>query len=86
MKWAKGMVHKIERHLVDVDMELVDCTVAELITKYLDAKQNSNRPIGRTALYTLQNIAKSDFAKMLVSKINASDVVSYCLERKTSDS
>ena len=82
----KGMVHKIERHLVDVDMELVDCTVAELITKYLDAKQNSNRPIGRTALYTLQNIAKSDFAKMLVSKINASDVVSYCLERKTSDS
>lgn len=86
VKWAKGMVHKIERHLVDVDMELVDCTVAELITKYLDAKQNSNRPIGRTALYTLQNIAKSDFAKMLVSKINASDVVSYCLERKTSDS
>lgn len=86
VKWAKGMVHKIERHLVDFDMKLVDCTVAELIIKYLDAKQNSNRPIGRTAFYTLQNIAKSDFAKMLVSKINANDLVNYCLKRKTSDS
>ena len=86
MKWAKGMVHKIERQLIDIEMGLVDCTVGELIQKYIDAKQNSNKPIGRTAFYTLQNIAKSTFGKMLVSKVNANDVVSFCLERKKSDS
>lgn len=85
-KWAKNMVHKVERQLIDIELELVDCTVGELIQKYLDAKQNSNKPVGRTAFYTLQNIAKSPFGKMLVSKVNANDVVSYCLERKKSDS
>ncbi|WP_244361115.1 site-specific integrase [Alteromonas sp. K632G] len=80
------MVHKVERQLIDIEMGLVDCTVGELIQKYLDAKQNSNKPIGRTAFYTLQNIAKSTFGKMLVSKVNANDVVSFCLERKKSDS
>ncbi|WP_269521067.1 hypothetical protein [Alteromonas sp. BMJM2] len=37
-KWAKNMVHKVERQLIDIEMGLVDCTVGELIQKYLDAK------------------------------------------------
>ena len=84
-KWARNMVHKIERQLIDIDIGLVDCTVGDLINKYLSAKQNSHKPIGRTALYTLQNISKSSFANMLVSKVRATDIVSYCLDRKKSD-
>lgn len=38
-KWAKSMVHKVERQLIDVDMGLVDCTVEELVLKYLETKQ-----------------------------------------------
>lgn len=33
------MVHKVERQLIDVDMGLVDCTVEELVLKYLETKQ-----------------------------------------------
>lgn len=76
------MVHKVERQLIDIEMGLVDCTVGELIQKYLDAKQKSNRPVGRTTLYTLNIVRKTSFAKMLISKVNANDIVSYCLERK----
>lgn len=32
-KWAKNMVHKVERQLIDIDMGLVDCTMNKLIQK-----------------------------------------------------
>jgi integrase len=84
VQWAKQMTHKVERHLLQVDIDLVDCTVGELITKYIDTKQESNKPLGRTAQYTLKQILQSQFAKMLVSKVRATDIVIYCLERKNS--
>lgn len=85
IKWGKEMVHKVERRQIDTDMNLVDCTIRELIEKYISAKSQSSKPLGRTAFYSLRNTAKTSFANILASKIRATDIVNYALERIKSE-
>ena len=83
-KWSKELVHKVERNLNELDLALIDATLENLIDQYLEKKQVSDKPLGRTAVYTLIQVKKYKIAKMLVSKINSKDIVNFALERKNS--
>jgi len=84
VKWGKEMVNKVERRQIDIDMNLVDCTIRELIEKYISAKSQSSKPLGRTAIYSLNNTSKSTFANILVSKVRSTDIVNFAIERRNS--
>jgi integrase len=84
-KWAKEIVHKVERNLFNEPFELIDCTLEQLINEYLLKKQDSDRPLGRTTKYSLKQITKYPIAKMLAKKITSADIVDFCLARKNSE-
>lgn len=81
-RWAKETVHKVERNLTNQPFELIDCTFEELIIKYIERKQGSDKPLGRTAYYALSQICNSSIAKVLVTHITSADIVNFCLARK----
>ncbi len=83
-RWAREIIHKVEKNLFAESFELIDCTLKKLITTYIDKKQKSEKPLGRTALHSLTQTKKSSFAQLLVSKITSADVVNFCLERRNS--
>jgi hypothetical protein len=83
-RWAREIIHKIENNFSNQCFDLIDCTFDELINKYVKRKQKSNKPMGRTAFMALRQIRSYPIAKLLVSKITASDIVNFCLERKNS--
>lgn len=82
--WGKHMVNKVESCLDETDPDLVDCTLGELIDRYIGLKDASNRPVGRTARNTLLLIRRYPISQMLVTKIRPKDVISFCIERKQS--
>lgn len=82
--WAKNLVNKVESNLDETDPDLIDCTFGELITRYMQLKESSNRPIGRTAKFAYAQILRYPIARMLVTKIRAKDIVTFCIERKQS--
>lgn len=49
--WGKNLVNKIEHSLDETDPDLVDCTFNELIDRYIDLKEASNKQLGRTAYF-----------------------------------
>ena len=84
--WGKNLVNKVEHCLDETDPELMDCTFNELIDRYIELKDASNRPIGRTAKFALRQIQRYPLARMLVTKIRPKDIISFCIERKQSNS
>lgn len=52
--WAKMMVAKVEKRSLDMELGLTDCTLGELISRYIEAKNNSNKRLRRTAIYSLR--------------------------------
>ena len=81
-KWAKETVHKVEKNLNNQPFDLIDCTFEELITLYVERKQSSDKPLGRTACYALRQISSYPLAKILVSHLTSADIVDFCLARK----
>lgn len=84
--WGKNLVNKIEHSLDETDPDLVDCTFNELIDRYIDLKEASNKQLGRTAKFALRQIQRYPIARMLVTKIRSRDIINFCIERKKSDS
>lgn len=82
--WAKQIVHKVERNIDDIALELVDATLADLITKYMEKKQASNKPLGRTSIGSLKQTLTYPIANMLVTKIQSKDIIEYASQRKSS--
>ncbi|MEZ9539497.1 tyrosine-type recombinase/integrase [Shewanella sp. 10N.286.51.B8] len=85
-RWAKNTVHKVENNLNSQAFDLIDCTLVELIDKYVGYKQKSEKPLGRTAFFALRQISSYPLAKMLVSHIKSADIVDFCLARRKSAS
>ncbi|OBT08230.1 integrase [Shewanella sp. UCD-FRSSP16_17] len=85
-RWAREIIHKIENNFSNQNFDLIDCTFDELIDKYVQRKQKSNKPMGRSAFMALRQIRTYPIARLLVSKITASDIVDFCLDRKNSPS
>ncbi|AOW76880.1 integrase [Colwellia sp. PAMC 20917] len=81
-RWAKETIHKVEKNLTNQPFDLIDCTLEELIHKYVERKQSSDKPLGRTAYYALRQIRSFPIAKLLVTRMNSADIVDFCLARK----
>ena len=61
---------------------MMDCTLEQLITEYLNKKRLSGKLIGRTATYCLHQVLRYPISQMLVSKIKSKDIIDYCIQRK----
>jgi len=85
-KWAKETVNKVEKNTNNELFDLIDCKLLDLINKYIDAKQASDKPLCRTTLYSLEQIKRYKISQILVSKLTTADVVNFALERKSSPS
>jgi len=81
-KWAKELVHKVEKNLDEVDLEFIDITLSDLVIKYIEKKQSSDKPLGRTAVYSLKQTLNYSISTMLASKIKSKDIINFALERK----
>lgn len=85
-KWARHVIHKVENNLANEPFDLIECTLGELISKYLERKTQSDKNLGRTSFYTYKQILRYPISKLSVSQISSADIVNYCLERKRSPS
>lgn len=82
LKWAKETVYKVEGNLKNEPYSYIDITLGDLISKYIEAKDNSDKPLGRTAKFSLKQTCRYSIAEIIANKINSNDIVDYCLQRR----
>lgn len=81
-KWAKETAHKVENNTKDKPYSYIDISVGELIQNYIKAKDGSDKPLARTARYSLNQLCRYPIAKVIASRLNSNDIVDFCLERR----
>lgn len=81
-KWAKETAHKVENNIKDEPYSYIDISLGELIQNYIKAKDGSDKPLGRTARYSLNQLCRYPIAKVIASRLNSNDIVDFCLERR----
>ncbi|GAA6184910.1 site-specific integrase [Aliiglaciecola sp. NS0011-25] len=86
VKWAKSTVNKVESNLDNTTFDLIECTLGQLIERYLEMKQKSGRPIGRSAFFAFRQILNYPIAKILTNRLNAKDIVNFAIDRRDSPS
>lgn len=85
VKWAKALVSQIEIEDIQSLSGLREVTLGELIREYIKNKSESNRPLGRTAMYSYKTVLKYPISKIVASKIRSHDIVEFCSQRKVSE-
>lgn len=81
-KWAKETAHKNENNTKNEPYSYIDICVGELIQNYIKAKDGSDKPLGRTARYSLNQLCRYPIAKVVASRLNSNEVVDFCLDRR----
>lgn len=84
IKWAKQVVYDIE-HNNKVDQPALNLiTVGDLITQYIKRLSDGNRPLGRSAKYSLLQTMRYHIAKASLHEFSENDIIVFAQERKES--
>lgn len=81
-KWAKKMVYDIEHNQQFEQTSLTLVTVGKLITQYIDSLNKGNRPLGRTAQYSLKQTLRYPIAKTSLRAFCEHDIIVFAQHRK----
>ncbi|TRX53475.1 tyrosine-type recombinase/integrase [Thalassomonas sp. M1454] len=83
-KWAKDLIHDIEHGVAQSENPLNQLTFGDLIRKYIDKVNQSNKPLGRTAEYSLLQVSKYRLSQTKLCELSSSHIIDFCYDRLSS--